>query len=255
MACGAHGTGRGFPCWNPVLFEPSEGPLMLFFKVGPRPSTWWGEVVLSDDEGRTWRDRHPLPRGGIGPVKNKPVELPDRAILCPSSSEHDGWRVHFEVTRDLGLTWDVIGPVDGADEFPAIQPTILTHPDGRLQALCRTHGTGVIAQTWSADGGRTWTPLAATSLPNPDSGLDAVTLRDGRHLLVYNPITQGRHKLSVALAADGEAWREVLALEDEETGEFSYPAVIQAADGLVHITYTFHREAIKHVIVQPDALP
>jgi len=255
VATGEWTLGRRFPCWNPVLFQAGGGPLLLFYKVGPRPSTWWGEMMLSDDEGRTWRDQHHLPRGGIGPVKNKPIELPDGAILCPSSSEHDGWRVHFEVTRDLGHTWETIGPVAGADEFPAIQPTILLHPDGRLQALCRTNGRGVIAQTWSADSGATWSRLAATSLPNPDSGIDAVTLSDGRHLLVYNPLTEGRHKLSVAVSADGQDWREVLKLEDEAAGEFSYPAVIQAADGTIHITDTFHREAIKHVVVPPQALP
>ena len=42
------------PCWNPVLFQPRQGPLMLFYKVGPSPQTWWGELRTSDDAGLSW---------------------------------------------------------------------------------------------------------------------------------------------------------------------------------------------------------
>jgi predicted neuraminidase len=77
-----------------------------------------------------------------------------------------------------------------------------------------------------------------------------VTLRDGRHLLVYNDSSTARTPLSVAVSKDGEVWTPVLALEDGP-GEYSYPAVIQSADGRVHVTYTWKREAIKHVVLDP----
>jgi predicted neuraminidase len=242
--------GRRFPCWNPVLFQPRNGPLMLFYKVGPSPSTWWGEMMISDDNGLTWKDRKHLPLGGIGPVKNKPIQLEDGTILCPSSSEHDNWKVHFEITRDLGKTWEIVGPIHDGRQLPSIQPSILVHPNQTLQILCRST-KGVITESWSTDNGRTWGPVRETTLPNPSAGTDAVTLRDGRHLLVYNPLKKGRNVLSVAVSGDGKNWKEFIKLEEEDAGEFSYPAVIQASDGLIHITYTYLRQSIKHVILNP----
>ena len=43
-----------YPCWNPVLFQPTEGPLLLFYKVGPNPREWWGELITSNDGGKSW---------------------------------------------------------------------------------------------------------------------------------------------------------------------------------------------------------
>ena len=96
--------------------------------------------------------------------------------------------------------------------------------------------------------------MTLTSLPNPNSGTDALTLLDGRQLLVYNPVAEGRTPLAVALSVDGKTWRDVLTLE-KQPGEYSYPAAIQSADGLVHITYTWKRLRIKHVVVDPAASP
>lgn len=256
-----------YPCWNPVLFQPDKGPLMLFYKVGPSPHEWWGELKTSEDGGRTWSDSRRLgsSRLGylIGPVKNKPVQMEDGTILCPSSTEiiDQGqllWRVHFELTRDLGKTWEVIGPINEGTEFDAIQPSILTYENGSMQVLCRTM-QDVISESWSEDGGLSWSPMAATTLPNPSAGTDAVTLSDGRQLLVYNHSgrgkkSPGRRILNVALSADGKTWKPELTLENKK-GEYSYPAVIQASDGMVHITYTYKRESVKHVVIDPEKIP
>ncbi len=252
VANGVMSVQRRYPCWNPVLFQPKDGPVVLFFKVGPTPSQWWGQWTVSHDGGDTWTPRQLLPGNVMGPIKNKPIQLDDGRILCPSSSEHIGWRIHVEVTDDL-KDWRVVGPLNDGQTMPVIQPTILKHRDGRLQMLCRTRGKGFIAQTWSDDGGRSWSPLTSTSLPNPNAGIDAVTLRDGRQLLVYNHTTQGRSPLNVAVSSDGQDWDMVLTLEDQP-GEYSYPAVIQTADGLVHTTYTYLRKSIKHVVIDPGKL-
>jgi len=131
-----------------------------------------------------------------------------------------------------------------------------------LQTLCRTK-QGVVGMTWSRDGGATWTPLAATELPNPNSGTDAVTLADGRQLIVYNhsghrPDESGkgnRFPLDVAVSDDGLAWRRAVTLETEPCGAgYAYPAVIQASDGRVHITYTWDRKRIKNVVLDPAKL-
>jgi predicted neuraminidase len=251
-ANGAQADGSRHPCWNPVLFQPKQGALLLFYKVGPRPDRWWGMLTTSEDGGRTWSEARRLPEGILGPIKNKPVQLSDGALLCPSSTEHDGWRVHFERTADLGKAWERTGPLNDGTRIGAIQPALLTLEDGSLLALTRSR-QGAIAQSRSTDGGKTWGVMTLTALPNPNSGLDAVTLADGRHLLVYNHSTRGRTPLNVAVSSDGRTWRAAVTLEDQP-GEYSYPAVIQARDGTVHLTYTWNRVKVKHVVIEPARL-
>jgi len=263
VADGVQSAALRYPCWNPVLFQPAKGPLMLFFKVGPNPMKWWGEWCVSHDGGRTWSKQQKLGEVNgqplIGPVKNKPIQLADGTILCPSSTEHDGWRVHFERTADLGKSWQMSPAINDGRTFNAIQPSVLTYPDGRMQVLCRTKEK-VVSQSWSTDGGKTWSEMTSTGLPNPNSGTDAVTLADGRQLLVYNHTVRGgderprnREMLNVAVSSDGRSWQAALVLENEP-GEFSYPAVIQSANGLVHITYTWKRQRVKHVVLDPAKL-
>ena len=104
-----------------------------------------------------------------------------------------------------------------------IQPTILTHKDGKLQALCRTQNNGSVATTWSEDNGESWSPVTFIDLPNNNSGIDGITLKDGRHLLEDSPINQ-----------------------------YSYPSVIQDKDGKVHIVYTWRRQRIKYACLDPQ---
>jgi predicted neuraminidase len=258
VANGLQHDGTRHPCWNPVLFEMSARTLTLFYKIGPSPRTWWGMARTSRDGGQTWSDAQRLPDGILGPIKNKPVRLADGAIISPSSTESTAepslWRVHFERTTDGGRTWSVVRPAPPADgvEMQAIQPSILVHAGGTLQAVGRTRSQRVF-ETWSSDGGKTWSALAATALPNPSAGTDALTLEDGRQLIVYNHTSRGRTPLNVAVSRDGKAWEGALVLESQP-GEYSYPAVIQTEDGLVHVTYTWKRQRIKHVVIDPARL-
>src|SRR5262245_19273848 len=261
VATGVQADGARYPCWNPVLFDLSAGgrpSLSLFYKVGPSPQRWWGMVRTSRDNGRTWSDATRLPDGILGPIKDKPVRLADGTVISPSSTESpespSAWRVHFERSVDGGRTWTSIAPPtsEGAPAINAIQPAILIHPGGRLQALGRTRSQRIF-ETSSIDGGKTWTPVELTVLPNPNAGIDAVTLRDGRHLVVYNHATSGRSPLNVAVSRDGRAWDAALVLE-RDPGEYSYPAVIQSADGLVHVTYTWKRLRIKHIAIDSAKL-
>ena len=257
IATGVQTDGTRLPCWNPVLFQIPGRELLLFYKVGPSPAAWWGMLKRSADGGKTWSAAERLPTGILGPIKNKPVLLPSGALLCPSSSEDPRWQVHFERTTDWGKTWQKTEPVRDEMGAGAIQPSVLFHPNGELQALCRSQKSGFILETWSNDGGNTWSPLQKTDLPNPNSGTDAVTLADGRQVLVYNPTSPRpgqfsgpRSPLGVAISPDGKTWKPLVTLESDP-GEYSYPAVIQTADGRVHITYTWKRQRIRHVVLDP----
>lgn len=257
VANGVQSADLRYPCWNPVLYQSKKGPLLLFYKVGPDPRKWWGMLTISDDNGKTWSKPTRLPDGYYGPIKNKPVQLANGDLLCPTSSEiktPDGelWQVYMERTSDLGKTWSKTDMLNDGIEIDAIQPSILFHSDSRLQALGRTR-QGKVWTMWSDDAGKSWGPMTLSDLPNPNSGTDAVTLADGRQLLVYNHTSHGRSPLNVAISEDGKTWQAALVLENTP-GEYSYPAVIQSRDGKVHITYTWRRQRIKHVVVDPAKL-
>jgi len=260
VANGVQADGTRFACWNPVLYQVPGGDLLLFYKIGPKVAAWKGWMIRSKDGGTSWSKPAALPDGYLGPVKNKPVRLSNGALLCPSSTEGDRWRIHFELTKDQGKTWEKIGPVDGGASFNAIQPSVLFYKDGRLQILCRSKNRAVL-QSWSTDKGRTWSPLDSTTLPNNNSGTDAVTLQDGRQLLVYNhvlpPAGQAkgpRTPLNVSVSNDGKVWNAALILEDSPISQYSYPSVIIGADGFIHIVYTWRRERIKYVKIDPAQL-
>ncbi|MCR9066176.1 MAG: exo-alpha-sialidase [Cytophagales bacterium] len=258
-----HSTKR-YPCWNPVLFQVPDGQLILFFKVGPDPSHWWGEMKESFDGGLTWSESRRLPEDIFGPIKNKPVLLSDGRLLCPSSKEteignEDHWQVFVEETSDWGKTWKITKALNDGVSTNAIQPSILTYPDGKLQMLCRSRENRLMS-FWSDDNGQTWSDIQLTDIPNPNSGTDAVSLKDGRQLLIYNPTEKydgkwggPRTPLSLAISKDGKNWKPVLTLENEK-GEYSYPAIIQTEDGMVHITYTHNRTRIKYLEINPDKL-
>lgn len=260
VANGVQADGTRHPTWNPVLFQPRGGaPLLLFYKVGPTPQTWWGMVRTSADGGRTWSEARRLPDGILGPIKNKPVQLADGTLLAPTSNETNEkpskWTVHFERSTDGGKTWSATEPLNDGLTLSAIQPSILFRDrlgGAKLQAIGRSRQGRVFTMT-SDDAGKTWSPMTLLDVPNPSSGTDAVTLGDGRHLLVCNPVEKGRTPLAVFVSGDGQAWKQAVVLESEP-GEYSYPAIIQARDGRVHVTYTWKRQRIKHVVLDPTKL-
>ena len=245
------------PCWNPVLFKTVDGETLLFYKAGESPRSWSGLVKRSRDGGVTWSDAELLPAGILGPIKNKPIQLEDGTLVCGSSVESwRAWACWVELTDDNGKTWSKHGPIEvPGKRYGLIQPTMFLTNAGHIRFLCRaTRSIGKICLAESKDGGRTWSSARPIDLPNPDAGIDAVRLRDGRVALVYNHTPARRSPLNVALSEDdGDSWEQVLTLEDQP-GEYSYPSVIQAQDGKLHIAYTWKRQRIKHVIVDPGRL-
>ena len=223
---------------------------------------WTGWLVKSKDGGKTWSRREPLPAGFLGPIKNKP-EWVDGKLLCGSRTEKGGWKLHFEIYDPATDKWKYIGPSEAElaprTENPSdikpidcIQPSILRHPDGRLQVLARTRN-GWLATSYSNDGGETWSKVKLSEVPNNQSGTDAVTLRDGRHVLIYNPFSTlpgtkkgPRTPLQIAVSEDGEHWRPLLTLEDRPISQYSYPSIIEGRDGSLHCIYTWRRQRVAY---------
>lgn len=264
-------------CWNPVLYTMPDGEIWLFYKVGSTVGDWTGCLVKSKDGGKTWTDPEALPDGFLGPIKNKP-ELVNGRLICGSSTEGDGWRFHVEILDLKTNQWKYVGPVDAekvartddvdsatvdmrnpiykkgehARYIYSIQPSILKLKDGRLQVLMRTHNAK-LATSFSSDGGDTWSKVTLLDIENNQSGTDAVTLKDGRHVLIYNnfetlPGTKKgpRTPLSLAISDDGTHWKHLLTLEDSPINQYSYPGIIEGKDGKLHCIYTWRRQRVAY---------
>jgi predicted neuraminidase len=263
------------PCWNPVLFHTKDGLLWLYYKVGPSPSTWVAARKYSDDEGKTWSPAEHLPAGLIGPVRANPLVLPDGAIVSGSSTEaYHSWAAWIERSTDNGKTWTRTGPFvpaagdergGGPSTKPGsqpsnqttgiIQPSVVSLGGSHLRFYARsTASIARITVADSFDNGETWTAARPIALPNPNSGIDAVGLKDGRVVLVFNNTTTGRTPLNLAVSEDGEHFKVFETLEDAP-GEYSYPAVIQGGDGDLFITYTWNRRSIRFVRVSLARIP
>lgn len=243
--------------YNPVLFFSRDSVLWLYYRFGPNPQVWTSARRASRDQGRTWGPVDYLPAGLLGPIKNKPLVLRDGTILAGTSVEsYRAWTCWVERSTDHGKTWTKHGPITVPGQaYGIIQPAIVPLRDGRLRMFVRARPSiGKVCVSDSRDGGKTWTDARPIDLPNPNSGLDAVALNDGRILLVYNHIGKGRSPLNLAVSEDGDNWNKFLDLETEP-GEFSYPAIIQATNGDVHITYTWNRKKIRHVVVPLADVP
>jgi predicted neuraminidase len=243
---------------NPNIFQDREGKIFIFWSSTGGSPNRIGMMMTSTDGGVTWSDPRELGNDIIGPEKNKCVQLEDGTILCPTADRNGqfpGGNLLVVRSFDGGETWEGQEGADDGDVDKAIQPTILFHSDGRIQMMAR--GSGKIPTTWSSDNGETWSALEKSILPGNWSGVDGVTLRDGRQFLVYNHVPTeegskgGRDFLNLAVSDDGVNWSAGLVVGIGNDGQFSYPAIIQSRDGLVHITHTWHRETIAHVVINP----
>lgn len=264
----------GTPTWNPVLFFTRDGRLWLYYKFGRTVRSWTAGRLWSDDQGRTWSAPEHLPAGLYGPIKDKPLVLQDGTVVSGSSVESYGsWAAWIERSTDNGRSWRRIGPITVPQRFvhgesPSgattrgtevitgiIQPTVIALTQQHLRLYARpTSNIGRICAADSYDAGRTWTRAHPLDLPNPNSGIDAVRMRDGRIVLVYNATPTGRTPLNLAVSRDGLHFTMFDVLEDRP-GEYSYPAIIQNAKGDLDITYTWRRKRIRFVEEPQSMVP
>jgi predicted neuraminidase len=265
-------------CYNPVFFYTNDHRLWLYYKYGPHPDNWTAARKWSADDGRTWSAVEHLPAGLYGPIRAKPLVLGDGTVVSGTSVEsYRSWAVWIERSTDNGKTWTKAGPitvatqsgpgaagdappvVPGSGEWSRtdgiIQPSVVGLGGKHLRLYARsTARTGKICVADSFDSGVTWTQARPIDLPNPNSGIDAVALRDGRVVLIYNNSDRRRTPLNLAVSADGEHFRMFQTLEDEP-GEYSYPAMIQGRNGDLQITYTWQRKRIRYVHVPLADIP
>ncbi len=265
----------GVACYNPVLFHTREGLLWLYYRFGPDPARWVCGRRWSADDGRTWSEVEYLGAGLYGPIRAKPLILEDGTIVGGTSVEsYRSWACWIERSVDQGRTWSKFGPITISPEFACskasldlpsevpgsdewrhtvgiIQPAVVSLGGQRLRLYARsTSRTARICVADSFDSGITWGRARPIELPNPNSGIDAVALRDGRVVLAYNHSDRARTPLNLAVSGDGERFRMFRVLADRP-GEYSYPAVIQGRDGSLHTTYTWNRKSIRYESFQP----
>ncbi len=180
----------------------------------------------------------------------KPTVLPSGRILLPLYTDTFSMSI-MAISDDGGESWYAGKPLIG---FGNIQPAVLRRDDGTLVAYMRENGPlDRIRTAESHDGGLSWGAVGVCDLPNPGSGLDGIRLANGNWLLVYNDTTSGRRSLAVSLSDDeGQTWKWTRHLENQESGQYHYPAVIQARDGTIHIVYSYFVEggkSMKHAAI------
>lgn len=185
-------------------------------------------------------------------VRTHPQQLPSGRILVGLYSDLYDFGL-TAISDDEGATWRPSLPMIGGG---GVQPSIVRRDDGTLVSWFRDNGGEPkrVLRSESTDDGETWTVNEDVDrMPNPGSSVETIRLASGEWLMVANDTEKGRHSLAVLLSEDeGRTWPWKRHLESvaEGEGSFSYPSVIQARDGTIHVTYSYHlpgpRKSIKH---------
>ena len=191
-------------------------------------------------------------------TRTHPLELPSGRILVPMYSDGFSFGI-MAISDDRGYTWTGSEPIVGAG---GVQPTVVRKNDGTLVAYLRDNGPPPkrALASESHDDGVSWTIARDTDIPNPGTSLEVIRLRNGHWIMVFNDIERGRFSLAAAISDDeGATWKWKRHLDGrpnaESRDQYHYPSVIQAADGAVHVTYSYYTPAgqtIKHVRFDED---
>lgn len=251
----------GAPVWewqDIILLKPGED-FARTIEDGFRKSAKelaWAEYAPLYERMIAEAARDPKKRETGWMSRCHPLQLPDGRILLPLYS--DGFNLSLiAISDDGGQSWQPGLPIVGRGN---IQPSLVLKKNGDLLAFMRDNGDppGRVMHSISKDHGHEWSIAQKTDLPNPGASVEALSLDNGDWILVYNDIEKGRHSLAVSLSSDeGENWTRTRHLERSDPGEgsFSYPSVIQAEDGTIHVTYSYSirdGKTIKHLAFSPE---
>ncbi len=251
----------GKPEGNGVLHQNADGTLYCVYgtmhgrligKAGPgvRWRTCDLRMKRSDDRGFTWSDVRVIDERWGNVPRCKPIRLHNGDLLF--GVEYDDGNSRIWRSGNSGSSWEMCGCIFGSQNQ---HPALVERSDGSVLALLRPcGGQGRILQSVSADGGRRWSPATLTVLVSPFAGLDAVRLRDGRFVVIYNSNPSARNPLTIAISEDeGRSWPVTRDLVMGE-GQFHYPAMIQDREGRLQMTFTNNRRTIDHVVVELEWL-
>jgi len=252
-----HYEGSGAPNWiwqDNILLKPDDAfaqEMKEKIRKLPKQEHAWAAYAPPYDQLILEAAKDPAKRSLGWMTRIKPLLLPGGRLLLPLYS--DGLNCSLlAISEDDGESWFPSLPIVGRGN---IQPVLLQKKNGDLVAFMRDNGDAParIQQSKSQDGGRTWTAVQPTDIPNTAS-VEAVQLQDGRWLLVGNDVSDGRYQLSIYVSNDeGSTWKKWKELEADPTKKLScsYPALIQSADGMIHISYSYqqapNQKSIKYV--------
>lgn len=255
---------QGAPVWSwqdNILLKPGDKfaeEVTARFKQLPRSGNGWAEYAPRYDDMIIEASKDPKKRSIGWMTRIKPIITSGGRILLPLYS--DGLNMSLvAISDDDGTTWRASLPIVGRGP---IQPALGQKKNGIIVAYMRDSGDDPtrVQYSESADGGESWTPASKTEIPNTAS-VEICVLKNGYWAFLGNDIDDGRYRLSLFLSDDeGKTWKWKTKIEDHPKGQggFSYPGLIQAADGLLHMTYSYHSgermKSIRYVVVDPEKM-
>ena len=252
---------EGAPKWqwqDVILMKPGEEfakRVAEQFKKYGRDDLAWAEYALPYEEMLIEAAKDPKKRETGWMTRTHPTILENGKILLPLYS--DGFNFGLiAVSEDDGMTWKSSLPIVGRG---LNQPSLIVRNDGSIDAYMRDDGDepGRIMLSHSDDEGYSWTYAVKSDIPNPGASIEILKLKSGNWLLAYNDVDDGRYSIAVAISDDeGKTWKWKKKLENKKGGSFSYPSVIQASDGKIHLNYSYFytgdRKSIKHVVFDEE---
>lgn len=256
-------NGSGAPQWgwqDNILLKPGQRfaeEVENKFKTLPESAAGWAGYAPKYDD-MVISAAKDAPKRSIGwMTRIKPLVMENGRIVLPLYS--DGYNFSMTaISDDNGTTWRPGLPIVGRGP---IQPALAQKKNGDLVALMRDSGDWPtrVHISESKDRGESWKATTKTDIPNTAS-VELLVLKDGRWAFLGNDIDDGRYVLSLRISTDeGQTWKRHF-IENDKTkkGGYSYPSLIQTADGLLHMTYSHHPEkekkSIKYVVADPSKL-
>ncbi len=258
-------TTDGAPLWNwqdNILLKPDDRfatETAKQFKKLPIQELGWSEYAPSYDNMIIEASKDIRKRSIGWMTRIKPLLLDSARILLPLYSDGLNFSL-IAISENDGDTWHPSLPIVSRG---GVQPALVKNKNGHITAYMRNNGDApnLVQASESSDKGESWSAAVKTTIPNSGSSIELLTLKNGDWAFIGNDVDEGRYRLCLYLSKnEGKTWNKKSLLENEPTGKgsFSYPALIQTNDGLLHITYSYQienkGESIKYVTVDPSTL-